>query len=52
MGKRFWTEDVPVYPMIRHMEENGRYKNLLLTLTDDPAEIVTVLKEFQTTIPY
>lgn len=52
MGKRFWTEDVPVYPMIRHMEENGRYKNLLLTLTDDPAEIVTVLKEFQTTILY
>lgn len=52
MGKSFWTEDVPVYPMIRHLEDNGRYKNLLLTLTDDPVEIVQVLKDFQKTIPY
>jgi hypothetical protein len=29
------------------MEEKGRYKNLLLTLTDDPAEIEQVLKDFQ-----
>ena len=47
LGKQFWTEDVPVCPMIRHMEANGRYKNLLITLTDDPAEIITVLKEFR-----
>ena len=47
MGKRFWTEDVPVYPMIQQMEEKGRYKNLLLTLTDDPTEIEQVLKDFQ-----
>lgn len=49
MDKRFWTEDVPVYPMIRQMEENGKYKNLLLTLTDDPLEIEQVLKDFQKT---
>ena len=47
MGRRFWTDDVPVYPMIQQMEEKGRYKNLLLTLTDDPAEIEQVLKDFQ-----
>ena len=52
MGKQFWTEDVPVYPMIHQMEERGRYKNLLLTLSDDPIEIETVLKDFQKTIPY
>ena len=52
MGKDFWTEDVPVYPMIHQMEERGRYKNLLLTLTDDPFEIERVLKDFQKTIPY
>lgn len=50
MGKHFWTEDVPVFPMIRQMEESGRYKNLLLTLTDDPQEIEQVLKDFQTTM--
>ena len=52
MGKRFWTDDVPVYPMIQHLVRTGRYKNLLLTLTDDPVEIEGVLKEFQKTIPY
>ena len=52
MGKRFWAEDVPVYPMLRQMEERGRYKNLLLTLTDDPSEIEQVLKDFQKTIPH
>ena len=52
MGKRFWTEDVPVYPMMHQMEEAGKYKNLLMTLTDDPAEIVEVLKNFQNTLTY
>ena len=52
MGKDFWTEDVPVYPMIHQMEERGRYKNLLLTLTDDPFEIERALKDFQKTIPH
>ena len=50
MGKRFWTEDVPVYPMMHRMEENGRYKNLLMTLSDDPLEIEEVLKDFQKTV--
>ena len=50
MGKRFWAEDVPVYPMIQQMMEKGRYQNLLLTLTDDPDEIEKVLKDFQKTI--
>ena len=50
MGKRFWTEDVPVYPMMCQMQDSGRYKNLLLTLTDDPVEIVQVLKDFQKTM--
>ena len=49
MGERFWTDDVPVYPMMKHLEQTGRYKNLLLSLTDDPAEIVKVLKDFQKT---
>ena len=52
MGKRFWTEDIPVYPMMHQMEEAGKYKNLLLTLTDDTAEIVEVLKNFQNTLTY
>ena len=52
MGKRFWTEDVPVYPMMQYLEETGKYKNLMLSLSDDSIEIITVLKDFQKTIPY
>ena len=51
LGKEYWSEDVPVYPLMQHLMETGRYKNLLLTLTDDPMEIVQVLKDFQKTIP-
>ena len=49
LGKNFWTEDVPVYPLIHHLQEKGKYQNLLLTLTDEPNEIVQVLKDFQLT---
>ncbi|MBQ9470099.1 MAG: hypothetical protein IJU72_04000 [Bacteroidales bacterium] len=49
MGKQFWTSDVPVYPLMQHLMATGRYKNLLLTLTDDPAEVEQVLKQFQQT---
>ena len=52
LGKKYWSEDVPVYPLMQHLMETGRYKNLLLTLTDDPMEIVQVLKDFQKTIPH
>lgn len=51
MGKSFWTEDVPIYRLLQYMEKNGRYRNLLLTLSDNPREIEQVLKDFQKTIP-
>ncbi len=47
LGKKFWMDDVPVYRLMEHMMETGRYKNLELTLTDDTDEIEGVLKDFQ-----
>ena len=47
LGSKFWTEEMPVYPLLQHLMSTGRYKNLLLTLTDDTDEIEKVLKEFQ-----
>ena len=46
MGKKFWTEDVPVWPLIMKLVESGRYKNLILCLTDllDEAEQVLLTK--------
>lgn len=45
-GKKFWTEEMPVYPLLQHLLHTGRYKNLLLTITDDAREIEASLKKF------
>ncbi|MCR5818681.1 MAG: LOG family protein [Prevotella sp.] len=47
LDKHFWTEEVPVYSLIKHLLQKGKYQNLQLTLTDDMNEVETVLKEFQ-----
>ncbi len=47
LGKDFWTNEVPVYPLIKHLLDKGKYKNLELTLSDDMDEIEAVLKDFQ-----
>lgn len=49
LGTKFWSEEVPVYPMMHDMLLRGKYQNLLLTLTDDSDEIISVLENFSTT---
>ena len=44
--KHFWTEEIPVYPLLEKLMETGKYKNLLLTLTDDIDEAVATLQAF------
>ena len=46
LGEQFWTKEIPVYPLLVHLMETRKYKNLLLTLTDDIKEIVNVLEQF------
>jgi len=46
LGKRFWTEEIPVYPLLEYLMETGKYRNLLLTLTDDIDEAVATLQAF------
>lgn len=47
LGKKFWTEEVPVYPFIQDMMERGRYKNLILSLTDDNEEVAQEILKFR-----
>ena len=47
LGSQFWTEEVPAYPLLQKLIENGKYKNLSLTLTDDSEEIIQKLVAFQ-----
>ena len=47
LGKRFWTEKIPIYPLLQNLMQTGMYKNLQLTLTDDADEIVNQLQLFR-----
>lgn len=44
MGKQFWTERVPVWPLLMSLVDNGVYKNLILCLTDEVDEAERVLQ--------
>lgn len=46
LGRKFWAEEVPIYPLLQHLMTTGRYKNLLLTLTDSEEEVVCTLRDF------
>jgi predicted Rossmann-fold nucleotide-binding protein len=50
LGTKFWTEEIPVYPLLLKLSERGKYKNLSLTLTDDPEEIIGQLLSFQSLV--
>lgn len=47
LGHQFWTEDVPIFPLLSHLLQRGTYKNLLLTITDDEDEVIDVLCQFK-----
>ena len=38
LGTKFWTEQVPVWPLIQHLVKSGTYQNLILCLTDREEE--------------
>jgi len=43
----FWTKEVPVYPFLEHMIKIGKYKNIMLTITDSTEEIFDILEKFK-----
>ena len=46
LGAEYWTREMPVYPMLQHLATKGKYRNLLLSLTDEEQEIVETIKKF------
>jgi len=46
MGKKYWTEEMPIYPLLKGLVEKGKYVNLPLSITDDPEEISSILHDF------
>lgn len=44
---KFWTETMPAYSMLKQLSDTGRYKNLLLSITDSPDEVINIITAFQ-----
>jgi predicted Rossmann-fold nucleotide-binding protein len=42
----YWTNELPVYPMLEELQNRGRYRNLLLSISDDVTDIVQTILDF------
>ena len=51
VGRKYWTETVPVWPFIQYMMDTGQYKNLVLDLCDTVDEIVQSILDFRFSRP-
>ena len=47
MNRQYWTEEMPVYLLMEHLVQKGKYKNLMMTLTDSTDEIVNTILKFR-----
>lgn len=47
LGTKFWTEEMPFYPMLQYLTEKSKYRNFNLSLADDVDEVVATLEAFQ-----
>jgi len=45
-GKDYWTKNRPIYPLLEKLQAEGKYKHLLLSITDDVEEVAEVLMNF------
>jgi predicted Rossmann-fold nucleotide-binding protein len=47
MGTDYWKKEMPIWPLLQDLVARGKYKNLLLTLSDSQEEIVQTLLAFR-----
>ena len=46
LGTHYYTEDSPIYPLLVDLQERGKYRNLILQITDQTDEVVRYLMDF------
>ena len=46
MGTKYWTEEVPIYNLIKDFADKGILKNMLLSVFDQTDQIIQELNEF------
>ena len=47
LNKEFWTEEMPVYRLMQHLIDKGKYNNLLLSITDSIEEAAETINNFR-----
>lgn len=50
-GKDFWQKTVPLYPFLDSLMKSGYYKDLLLSIYDEPEDIVREILSFHPDMP-
>ena len=46
LGVEYWSDVFPVYPLLRDLQNKGCYKNLILTLADQPSDVEKEIMRF------
>ena len=46
LDKDFFTKEIPIYPLLDDLLSRGKYKGLLISVTDDPQEVIDTLMNF------
>lgn len=46
LGKEYYSTEIPIYPLLHDLQERGKYRNLLLKLTDETDEVIRYLMDF------
>ena len=47
MGVEYFTREIPVYPFLEDMMARGKYHDLLLSISDDPEDVVREILAFK-----
>jgi predicted Rossmann-fold nucleotide-binding protein len=46
LDTHYWTSEMPVFPMLEKLSEQGKYRNLILEIADEESEIIESIKRF------
>ncbi|MCR5710364.1 MAG: hypothetical protein K6G79_07775 [Bacteroidales bacterium] len=46
LGKEYYSEEIPIYPLLHDLQERGKYRNLLLKITDSTDDVIRYLMDF------
>ena len=46
LNTEYWTKELPAYRLLDEMTHSGKYRNLILSISDNPDDIITAITTF------